>query len=146
MAADDKMKVAVNSDESSVDHSNEKIPMSSVDDSEESHSAVNVRKLLTKCDIRLVPILGMLYLVSFFDRSNIANARIFGLEESLNMPSNGFNTCLWIFYLPFVVVEIPSNLIMSLNKIKPHLWLGGMMFILGMLPSPPKLPCQLLTL
>jgi hypothetical protein len=93
--------------------------------------SASARKLLLKCDLRLVPILGTLYLVSFFDRSNIANARLFGLEKSLNMPSNGFNTCLWIFYLPFVIIEIPSNLIMSMNKIKPNYWLAGMMFILG---------------
>lgn len=89
------------------------------------------RRLLTKCDIRLIPILGCLYLVSFLDRSNIANARLFGLEKSLHMPSTGFNTCLWIFYLPFVIVEIPSNLFMSLNKIKPNQWLAGAMLILG---------------
>lgn len=94
-------------------------------------NAISARKLLLKCDLRLVPILGTLYLVSFFDRSNIANARLFGLEKSLNMPSNGFNTCLWIFYIPFVIIEIPSNLIMSMNKIKPNYWLAGMMFILG---------------
>lgn len=89
------------------------------------------RRLLTRCDIRLIPILGCLYLVSFLDRSNIANARLFGLEKSLSMPSNGFNTCLWIFYLPFVIVEIPSNLFMSLNKVKPNQWLAGAMLILG---------------
>jgi hypothetical protein len=89
------------------------------------------RLLLIKCDIRLIPILGCLYLVSFLDRSNIANARLFGLEKSLSMPSNGFNTCLWIFYLPFVIVEVPSNLFMSLNKIKPNQWLAGAMLILG---------------
>ncbi|KAM0453164.1 hypothetical protein ACHAPV_009120 [Trichoderma viride] len=90
------------------------------------------RRLLIKCDIRLIPILGCLYLVSFLDRSNIANARLFGLEKSLHMPLTGFNTCLWIFYLPFVIVEIPSNLFMSLNKVKPNHWLAGAMLILGM--------------
>lgn len=93
------------------------------------------QRLLRKCDWRLIPILGSLYLVSFLDRSNIANARLFGLEASLQMPLNGFNTSLWIFYLPFVVVEIPSNLFMSLNKIKPNHWLAGAMLILGMLSS-----------
>ncbi|KAK3191427.1 hypothetical protein K4F52_002638 [Lecanicillium sp. MT-2017a] len=102
--------------------------------------AKDARRLLIKCDIRLIPILGCLYLVSFLDRSNIANARLFGLEKSLNMPSNGFNTCLWIFYLPFVIVEIPSNLFMSLNKIKPNQWLAGAMLILGVVST-----CQGLT-
>ena len=98
------------------------------------------RKLLIKCDLRLIPILGSLYLVSFLDRSNIANARLFGLEKSLHMPSTGFNTCLWIFYLPFVVVEIPSNLFMSMNKIKPNQYLASAMLILGLVSM-----CQGLT-
>lgn len=117
-------------DSASADTRDIKTEMLARVDSDQS-SGVSPRKLLLKCDLRLVPILGTLYLVSFFDRSNIANARLFGLEKSLNMPSNGFNTCLWIFYLPFVIVEIPSNLIMSMNKIKPNYWLAGMMFILG---------------
>lgn len=104
------------------------------------------RQLLTKCDIRLIPILGTLYLVSFLDRSNIANARLFGLEKSLHMPSNGFNTCLWIFYLPFVVVEIPSNLFMSLNKVKPNQWLAGAMLILGMFQLTYAIAMRMLTL
>jgi hypothetical protein len=107
------------------------MPNASSEDEEFYEDPKAARRLLIKCDLRLIPILGCLYLVSFLDRSNIANARLFGLEKSLNMPSNGFNTCLWIFYLPFVVVEIPSNLFMSLNKIKPNQWLAGAMLILG---------------
>jgi hypothetical protein len=104
---------------------------SSGDEGEFYEDPKAARRLLIKCDLRLIPILGCLYLVSFLDRSNIANARLFKLEASLHMPSNGFNTCLWIFYLPFVIVEIPSNLFMSLNKIKPNHWLAGAMLILG---------------
>lgn len=39
----------------------------------------------------------------FLDRTNIANAKIEGLVEGLNMPSNGYNTALWIFYIPFIL-------------------------------------------
>jgi hypothetical protein len=130
---------------------NEKSFLASVSDPEDAESPVRrssgderefyedpkaARRLLIKCDIRLIPVLGCLYLVSFLDRSNIANARLFKLEASLHMPSNGFNTCLWIFYLPFVIVEIPSNLYMSLNKIKPNQWLAGAMLILGEFDKP----------
>lgn len=89
------------------------------------------RLLTTKIDIKVIPILGLLYLICFLDRTNIANARLAGLEEDLNMPSNGFNTALWIFYIPFVLAEIPSNMIMSLSWVKPNLFLGAQMFILG---------------
>ncbi|KAF7533668.1 hypothetical protein G7054_g6880 [Neopestalotiopsis clavispora] len=98
------------------------------------------RKLTTKIDLKVIPIMGLLYLVCFLDRTNIANARLAGLEKGLNMPSTGFNTALWIFYIPFVLFEVPSNWIMGLRWIKPNLFLGAQMFILGILAM-----CQGLT-
>ena len=89
------------------------------------------RILTNKIDIKLTPILGLLYLICFLDRTNIANARIAGLTTGLNMPTNGYNTALWVFYIPFVLAEVPSNMIMALPKIRPNLWLGGQCFILG---------------
>lgn len=52
---------------------------------EEAHRA------LRKCDYRLVPLLGVLYLVAFIDRSNIGNARIAGMEEDLNLQGMQYN-------------------------------------------------------
>lgn len=96
-----------------------------------AQTSAEERRLTTKIDIKLIPVLGLLYLICFLDRTNIANARLAGLEAGLNMPSNGFNTALWIFYIPFVLAEVPSNMIMSLAVIKPSIWLGGQTFILG---------------
>jgi hypothetical protein len=93
------------------------------------------RRLTTKIDFKVIPILGLVYLICFLDRTNIANARIAGLEKGLNMPSKGYNTALWIFYIPFVIAEVPSNMIMSLPKIKPNIWLGSQCFILGTIIS-----------
>lgn len=98
------------------------------------------QKYLTKLDVRLIPILGCTYTLLFLDRTNIANARIEGLEKDLNMPSNGYATCVWIFFIPFVLVEIPSNLIMSLPRVKPNLFLGANMLVLGIVST-----CQGLT-
>ncbi|KAH6652491.1 major facilitator superfamily domain-containing protein [Truncatella angustata] len=91
------------------------------------------RVLTTKIDFKVIPIMGLLYLVCFLDRTNIANARLAGLEKDLNMPSTGFNTALWMFYIPFVLFEVPSNWIMGLHWIKPNLFLGAQMLILGVL-------------
>ncbi|KAK7951377.1 MFS general substrate transporter [Apiospora aurea] len=97
------------------------------------------RRLLWKRDIVLVPIMGILYTLLFLDRTNIANARALGigsptgLEASLQMPSNGYNIALVIFYIPFVLAEIPANLVLNQNKIRPGLFLGGQMALLGIL-------------
>ena len=67
------------------------------------------RILTTKIDLKVIPICGLIFLVCFLDRTNIANARLAGLQKGLNMPANGYNTALWIFYIPFVLAEVPSN-------------------------------------
>jgi MFS family permease len=71
---------------------------------------------------------------------SVANARIEGLEQGLNMPPNGYNTCIWIFFIPFVLVEIPSNMIMSLPRVRPNVFLGINMLLLGIIST-----CQGLT-
>jgi len=70
----------------------------------------------------------------------VANARIEGMEKSLSMPSNGYNTALWIFYIPFVLAEIPSNMFMSMPRVRPNIFLGCNMLILGVVST-----CQGLT-
>ncbi|KAI1465823.1 MFS general substrate transporter [Daldinia caldariorum] len=97
------------------------------------------RKIRWKRDIVIIPIMGTLYMLLFLDRTNIANARSLGidqptgLENALDMPSYGYNTALWIFYIPFVLTEVPANLILNLNKIRPGIFLGGQVFLLGVL-------------
>jgi hypothetical protein len=59
-----------------------------------SVTAHEVRVLTLKIDSKVVPILRLLYLICFLDRTNIANAKLAGLKKSLSMPSNGYNTCL----------------------------------------------------
>lgn len=51
----------------------------------ESFADVDERKILRKMDLRLLPILTILYLMSFLDRGNIGNAKIEGLTETLKM-------------------------------------------------------------
>jgi MFS family permease len=88
-------------------------------------------KVTRKMDIALLPLLGMMYLLAFLDRTNIATAKLNGLEADLGMPSNGYNTALWVFFLPFVLLEVPCNLLLSSGKVRPAYWLGGIIFVLG---------------
>ncbi|KAL3463704.1 major facilitator superfamily domain-containing protein [Aspergillus heterothallicus] len=89
------------------------------------------RRVTRKIDVRVVPMLCALYLTAYLDRTNIGNARLLGLEDELGMPSNGYNTAVWVFYLTFVLMEVPSNLIMSHSGVPPNYWLGVSMTLLG---------------
>ncbi|KAL9097201.1 MAG: hypothetical protein Q9165_000628 [Trypethelium subeluteriae] len=64
-------------------------------------------------------------------RVNISNANIFGLSSDLDLAvDNRFNTSLVIFFVPYVLFEIPSNIL--LKRLRPHVWLSGCMFMFGL--------------
>lgn len=90
---------------------------------------VNHRKLMLKIDICVVPITCLLYVLAFLDRVNVSNANVYGMSEDLKMAGNKFNTALAIFFVPYVIAEIPSNWLMK--KFKPHVWLTACMFLFG---------------
>ncbi|GAA5946567.1 hypothetical protein JCM3775_002142 [Rhodotorula graminis] len=80
-------------------------------------------KLYRKVDLRLMPILAVLYLLSFMDRGNIGNARIEGLEADLGMTSQDYNTALSCFFITYCLCEVPANLVMKKFR-RPSRWLG----------------------
>ncbi|PGH35853.1 hypothetical protein GX50_01311 [[Emmonsia] crescens] len=67
-------------------------------------------RLLWKIDLFIVPTVALLYLFCFIDRANIGNAKLAGLENDLNLKNYDYNTVLSIFYVSYIVFEIPSNM------------------------------------
>ncbi|KAK3303198.1 major facilitator superfamily domain-containing protein [Chaetomium strumarium] len=78
-------------------------------------------RLRRKLDLYLVPTVSLLYLFCFIDRANIGNARIAGFEKDLGMKGYDYNALLSIFYISYIVFEIPSNIMCK--------WIGPGWFI-----------------
>lgn len=55
------------------------------------HSRERENKLLRKMDIRLIPMLALLYLLAFLDRGNIGNAKIEGMLTDLHMTGHQYS-------------------------------------------------------
>ncbi|KAF5240642.1 hypothetical protein FANTH_9446 [Fusarium anthophilum] len=68
-------------------------------------------KLRWKMDLRILPTVTIIYLLCFIDRANIGNAKIAGLEADLKMQGYDFNISLSIFYISYILFEIPLNLL-----------------------------------
>ncbi|KAK0623274.1 major facilitator superfamily domain-containing protein [Immersiella caudata] len=96
-------------------------------------STTTPRRLLLRTDFRILPLVCALYLVAFLDRVNIANARAFGLEADLGLTGVQFNTALTIFFIPYVLFEIPSNIL--LKRLSPRLYLSGCCFGFGLVTT-----------
>ncbi|KAK1446635.1 major facilitator superfamily transporter [Colletotrichum cuscutae] len=69
------------------------------------------RKLRLKIDLMIVPTVALLYLFCFIDRANIGNARIAGLEKDLGMAGYDYNGTLSVFYISYILFEIPANIL-----------------------------------
>lgn len=63
------------------------------------------------------------------DRVNIANANVLGMSDELGLANHEYNTALVIFFVPYVIFEIPSNIL--LKKFRPSVWLSINMFLFG---------------
>lgn len=95
-----------------------------------SFAHLDEKKILRKMDLRLIPMLALLYLLSFLDRGNIGNAKIEGLVEDLNMTGAQYNWCLTVFFFTYAAFEVPSNLL--LKKYRPSIWLPSIMVAWGL--------------
>jgi hypothetical protein len=90
-----------------------------------------LKALQWKCDLHVVPPLFILFLLAFLDRTNIGNARIQGLEASLKMTGQDYNIALFVFFIPYILLEVPSNII--IKKVAPSTWLAAIMVFWGWL-------------
>jgi hypothetical protein len=89
------------------------------------------KRVIRKCDLRVVPPTLILFMLSFLDRVNIGNAAIQGLPEDLALVGLQFNVALLILFVPFILLEIPSNLVMK--RLNPSTWLSVLLFGCGMM-------------
>ncbi|KAH8927185.1 MFS general substrate transporter [Atractiella rhizophila] len=87
------------------------------------------RRLRLKLDLHLLPILWIMYVINYLDRSNIGNARVGGMEDALHLSSNDYSLALLIFFVGYLLMEVPSNMLLA--KLRPSLFLPGIMFVWG---------------
>ncbi|KAL2835652.1 major facilitator superfamily domain-containing protein [Aspergillus pseudoustus] len=89
-------------------------------------------RVIRKVDWRLLPMLVLLYLFAYIDKTNIGNAKIEGLLPSLGMTGEQYNIALAIFFVPYVIAEVPSNMILNRFK-RPSVYLGLLISIWGVI-------------
>ncbi|KAF5327985.1 hypothetical protein D9758_017790 [Tetrapyrgos nigripes] len=87
------------------------------------------RQLVRKIDYRIVPTIWVLYTLSYLDRANIGNAKEGGMEEDLRLTSNQYSIILLIFFVSYVVFEVPLNMV--LTRVRPSIFLSTVCFLWG---------------
>ncbi|KAK6375710.1 hypothetical protein LTS17_007532 [Exophiala oligosperma] len=94
-----------------VRHSLEKEAAPSVGSVQNAESAAlmseHEKRALRKFDIFLLPAILLLILLAWLDRTNIGNAKIFGLEKSLGLKGNQFNNISTLFFPFYILLDVP---------------------------------------
>lgn len=80
------------------------------------------KRMLFKMDCVIIPVVGLVYLIAYLDRSNIGNAGSAGLLEDLHLTASQYSTAISVFYVTYILVETPSTVLFK--KVKPALMLA----------------------
>lgn len=70
-------------------------------------SSSSERALTLKLDLRLLPVLALMYLFNALDKGNLGNAKTDSLEKDLHFKKNQYNIILSVFYVPYVLCAPP---------------------------------------
>ncbi|KAF2100049.1 putative transmembrane transporter [Rhizodiscina lignyota] len=89
------------------------------------------RKVVRKCDLRIVPIMSWLFFLAYMDRFNISNASTMGLPKELRLSSAKYNATFYIFLVSYVLFPTPQNLM--LRHCRPSVWISLNAFMLGII-------------
>jgi MFS transporter, ACS family, tartrate transporter len=88
------------------------------------------RVVLRKVAWRLLPFLFLLYVVNILDRVNVGFARLQMLDD-LQMGERAYALGAGIFYIGYLIFEIPSNLILS--RVGARRWIGRILISWGLI-------------
>ncbi len=90
------------------------------------------RVVMRKVTLRLIPFLFVLYIVNILDRANVGFAKL-QMQPALDLSDGAFGLGMGIFYIGYILFEVPSNLI--LNRIGARLWIARIMITWGIISS-----------
>ncbi|KAL2865542.1 permease of the major facilitator superfamily [Aspergillus lucknowensis] len=79
-------------------------------------TAEDERSLRWKIDLRIFPVLIVLFILNFIDRNNFANARLKGLEKDLGLTDVEYQTCISILLVGYIAFQIPSNMVLNILR------------------------------
>ncbi|KAJ9157923.1 MFS transporter [Pleurostoma richardsiae] len=76
-----------------------------------------------------------MYFLNYLDRTAITSARLNKLEDDLNLGGSQYNTCISIMFVGYLLMQLPSNLMMASHKVRPSIYMGICMALWGVVST-----------
>ncbi|GME28490.1 putative high affinity nicotinic acid plasma membrane permease protein [Neofusicoccum parvum] len=96
-----------------------------------------IERVYKKLDRRILPAFWVLYFLCSAIRSNVGLAQTMNsdvghdLASQMHLTAKEVSTGLALFYVCYVIFDLPSNLVMS--KLSPHLWMSRIVIGVGII-------------
>ena len=87
---------------------------------------------LRKVAWRLIPFLCVCYLLNILDRANVGFARL-QMQDDLGLSEHMFNLGYGMFYVGYLLFEVPSNLLM--RRFGARRWIARIMITWGLVSA-----------
>jgi MFS family permease len=87
------------------------------------------KSAIRKVAFRLVPFVALMFFINFLDRTAISFAGPNGMSKDLGLTAAQFGFAAGVFFIGYVLLEIPSNL--ALHKYGARRWLARIMVTWG---------------
>lgn len=96
------------------------------------HQALEQRTI-RKVAWRLLPLIVIIYLVAYIDRTNVSFAATGGMSKAIGLAATDFGFGAGIFFLGYFLFEVPSNLL--LEKAGARIWIARIMITWGIVAA-----------
>lgn len=90
------------------------------------------RSATRKAMLRLIPLMGMIYFMSYLDRTNVSLAKA-RLAADLGISAAAYGLGAGIFFLGYALLEVPSNL--AAHRFGPRRWIARIAVTWGALSA-----------
>lgn len=90
---------------------------------------VSEKSLIAKITWRLMPFLGLLYLIAYIDRQNVSYAKL-QMVDALSLSEYAYGLGASLFFVGYFIFEVPSNLF--LNRFGARVWFTRIMVSWGL--------------
>ncbi|KAF2662582.1 MFS general substrate transporter [Lophiostoma macrostomum CBS 122681] len=95
----------------------------------DEHLIVDEKKLVRRIDFMIVPIMFACYFLQYLDKSLLNYAAVMGIFEDANLTTEQYGTLSWLFYLAFMIFEMPHAYLMQ--RLPVAKYLGTMVCLWG---------------
>ncbi|KXG47528.1 Major facilitator superfamily domain, general substrate transporter [Penicillium griseofulvum] len=77
------------------------------------YTTQEAKNVLRKIDIRLIPLLFLIYMLQYLDKNSINFASVYGLKQGMHLKGQEYSWLSSIFYFGYLIAQWPAGLAMQ---------------------------------